>query len=94
MNEATAGWGSEFGQHQPETREWRTGGEMLTPAGMLQLFHGNSDVGCLEKPYAEAIVKRLNAHDSLVAALEEIQVQTHDPVIERLCAAVLPEAQR
>ncbi len=33
-----------------KTQTWRIGGEMLTPAGMLQLFHGNTDVGCLEKP--------------------------------------------
>ena len=37
---------------------------------------------------------KLRTWDGLVKALEEIQVQTHDPVIERLCAAVLPGAQR
>ena len=37
---------------------------------------------------------KLDTWDALVKALEEIQVQTQDPVIERLCAAVLPEAQR
>ncbi len=38
---------------------------------------------------AALIVHRVNAHDALVAALELIQVETHDPVIERLCAAAL-----
>ena len=48
----------------------------------------------LSEEDADTIVRDHNAHDALVEALEEIQVQTHDPVIERLCAAVLPEAQR
>lgn len=50
--------------------QWRVGDEMLTPAGMLQLFHGNTDVGCLEKIFADDIVKRLNSHDALLEALE------------------------
>ncbi len=43
---------------------------------------------------AALIVKAVNAHDRLVAALETIQVQTQDPAIERLCAVALDEAQR
>ncbi len=43
---------------------------------------------------AALIVKAVNAHDKLVEALELIQVETHDPAIERLCAVALEEAQR
>ena len=38
--------------------------------------------------------RKLDTWDGLVAALEEIQVQTQDPAIERLCAAVLEEVKR
>lgn len=59
------------------TPKWRVGDEMLTPAGMLQLFLGNTDVGCLEKPHADAIVRRLNRHDALVKALERYQEENN-----------------
>lgn len=58
-----------------ETQTWHVGDEMLTPAGMLQLIHGNTDVGCLEEPHAEAIVTRLNNYDTLVKALKKIKAR-------------------
>ncbi len=61
---------------------------------VAEAFH---ETGFIDRNIAEAnaalIVKAVNAHSLLVEALEEIQVQTQDPVIERLCAAALEEAR-
>ncbi len=87
MNEATA-------------RPWRTAGPNNSyivgqaDTHIAVTIHQHIERHLPFEANAALIVKAVNAHDALVAALETIQVQTQDPAIERLCAAALPGAQR
>ena len=87
MSEATAKWQSGLDQ-----------AKFVIIHG-LDDEHGTSDIilrdgEYLSKEEAARIVRDHNAHDSLVGALEKIQVETQDPAIEKLCAAALEETKR
>ena len=89
MNDATARpW---------EVQQTSAGPNIVAAGNHIAALYPSIENEAADVANAALIVKAVNrdaAFDALVAALEEIQVQTQDPAIERLCAAVLPEAQR
>ncbi len=101
MNEEATRITAEIVQDDPERvsvyfkwnpRVWAHGAQASIVDGEVHLWLHLEDAREFHRKLGEATGDP--ARDALVAALEEIQVQTQDPAIEKLCSAALPGAQR